>query len=152
MHVNEDILNRAGIVLNFAAGLLLAPQVIGLDNIRRAEQWLDLRAWMLNRLIESRLPFLAERRYAAMRITYAVPLVLLGLVEGFRPFTAIGKFVLGITCLLTAVLFWLYPFTRIVRSTLQRHQGLIPILTAVGIGCFTIGNLVQFAATFHPGR
>jgi hypothetical protein len=35
--LTEDILNRVGIALNFAAGFLLAPGLIGLARIRRAE-------------------------------------------------------------------------------------------------------------------
>ena len=36
--ITENILNRVGIVLNIVGGLLLAPQLIGLPRIRRAEE------------------------------------------------------------------------------------------------------------------
>jgi hypothetical protein len=36
--ITEDILNRVGVVLNMVGGLLLAPQLIGLDRIQSAEE------------------------------------------------------------------------------------------------------------------
>jgi hypothetical protein len=40
----ENTLNRLGILLNFIAGFLLAPQLIGLRRIQAAEEWLEEHA------------------------------------------------------------------------------------------------------------
>jgi hypothetical protein len=42
--MTEEALNRIGILLNFAAGFLLAPQLIGLDRIKKAERWAESTA------------------------------------------------------------------------------------------------------------
>jgi hypothetical protein len=42
--VTAEVLNRVGVVLTFLAGFLLAPQLIGLDRIRRVESWAERRA------------------------------------------------------------------------------------------------------------
>ena len=39
--LSEDILNRIGIVMNFLAGFFLAPELLGLDRIRRVADWAE---------------------------------------------------------------------------------------------------------------
>ena len=45
--MDEDTLNRVGILLNFAAGFLLSPGLLGVDRIRRLEAALERRGEQL---------------------------------------------------------------------------------------------------------
>jgi hypothetical protein len=57
------LLDRVGIVLTFIAGFLLAPQLIGLDRIRRVERWAERGSAEVNAT--------AHRQATALRNTWA---------------------------------------------------------------------------------
>lgn len=44
-------LNRLGIILNFAAGFLLAPELLGRRNLERGERWLKSAEALINRIL-----------------------------------------------------------------------------------------------------
>ena len=54
-------LNRVGIILNFLAGFLLAPELIGIDRIKKAEKKMESTGAKLKKIVHTTLEKLPKR-------------------------------------------------------------------------------------------
>jgi hypothetical protein len=61
------LLNRIGIILNFAAGFMLAPELIGLERIARAEIWLEKQSELWKGLVDRRYKTILPIAYVEVR-------------------------------------------------------------------------------------
>jgi hypothetical protein len=152
-------LNRIGIILNFCAGFMVAPELLGVSRLHRIEVFIKQ---VLRRL----------RRFtiANRRISPAVKLMLFGymtifIVDGFILFTLrlnanttlpdyivklapiamiVASFVIGaiLATFLVAVLI------DYASKELAGNERLRSILVWWGIIFFIVGNLLQFISTF----
>src|SRR6478672_7188862 len=92
--MNPDWVNRTGIILNFFAGFMLAPELIGVDRLIRFEKWLETK-------IQSQLKRI-EQVCARVEEALGGPLYPFSLDLSARN-KAIGILVLSVL----SVLFWL---------------------------------------------
>jgi hypothetical protein len=171
-HVDEDTLNRVGILLNFAAGFLLSPGLLGVDRIRRLEAALErwgqqVAAWMQLAVLAP-IYYLASgglTYYKVVAVVALAGLIWLWTTTTYSFLMSVALTVAGLVALIVAVaapLIFLAPLIlvllaleRCVEALLTRLAGddrLLAALTIAGIVAFSVGNALQFAATFHPGR
>jgi hypothetical protein len=156
-------LNRIGIILNFLAGFMLAPELLGIERLRRLEEWSAAQAAAMRQtitgiglgmlivaLIEiaqslkartSEPPTLQDKSIRA-RIRRLLTPAQLGLKkvgkfienQEVRVFSfAVGLFGNGIHKLI---------------DKLETPGSIRGALVAGGIACFIIGNALQFIGTF----
>jgi hypothetical protein len=121
-------LNRIGIILNFVAGFLLAPELIGLDRIRRFETRLEKTAARVKKVFEPYReifivhPVRSNRKHLYRRIL-GVTLILVILIGIDIPFVndffselflsifyylTRERKVVGILCLVLAIIIWIW--------------------------------------------
>jgi hypothetical protein len=180
--MNEDYLNRAGIFLNFVAGFLLSPTLIGERIIGDIEKWAEAKmSSMIERAGAFRVAVLVVPLNSATMTVFVLALAamfmsargLLAFGTG-EPFTGsslsppdpgrvleyhaarllfAGLIVVG---LMPVVLYAaVSTIESVAHTTLRGLKGddrLISYFSPVGIFVFFVANAMQFAATFHPGR
>jgi hypothetical protein len=113
----EDLLNRFGIVFNFAAGFLLSPQLIGIHRIQRAEQWAEDKLSRLTLALKTLSPNATTEltwvvglgAYMALAL-YLVAFLILRLAFSRTSFQAI--IVVSTVGVALGVLLWMFTFVR----------------------------------------
>jgi hypothetical protein len=171
-HVDEDTLNRVGILLNFAAGFLLSPGLLGVDRIRRVEaaleRWSQLVADWTRLVALAPILYLASgglTYYKVVSVVALAGIIWLWTMTTYSFVMSVALTVAGFVALIAAVaapllllaplILVLLAIERCVEAVLKRLAGddrLLAALTIAGIVAFSVGNALQFAATFHPGR
>lgn len=170
--INSDVLdwlNRIGIILNFIAGFMLAPQLIGESRIEYLEQYFDkiitLRTKkILDYLDTSKGIYItalnADVKYFYLflfiiifNLNISVRLLLYGTNIGFD--ILILRFIYACLSLMALILFSyillptiIYDLIQKIHNLFEKEKTLISLLTFWGIIFFIVGNLFQFLASF----
>ena len=173
----EDELNRIGILLNFFAGFLLSPALLGLERLRHIEKWterklsnfrdrlsvLGLKAdkskWAPERAKGLRPLFV----FAFLALMFWAGTVGIGVIFFANPPSTPIAFTVklvffGVPCAFLLMLAASSTFAALfevadqVVASLEGDNRLASLLTVLGIIFFIFGNALQLWATFHPGR
>lgn len=77
--IDSDWTNKLGIILNFFAGFLIAPELLGLDRLRKFEELIEKVARGINTFLEHPLFFLNKtlRQQNKVLINIAIPIAIL---------------------------------------------------------------------------
>lgn len=153
--IDLDWLNRIGIILNFFAGFLLAPDLIGRNKLLRYEQIIEKKLNNCITTIRDKLSIITGKH---SKVTKAInDSSLVSYNNPINPFFVIILlifkwillfFLLKIGDLFICIYFWIKTVLDIVEILLSTENTLISILTFVGIIFFIVGNLFQLIATF----
>jgi hypothetical protein len=143
--MSGDWVNRIGILLNFCAGFLLAPELIGIQRLERFEKSLEERLRRYRAFLES-LP------------QPVVDLLALGIVASFFLITVAQAlpFVPSVVTILGIVSFLLFRYgpgllslvLNIIIARLTGNARLRGIVVTLGIALFIVGNTLQLLATW----
>ncbi|MBH8576838.1 hypothetical protein I8752_28385 [Nostocaceae cyanobacterium CENA369] len=170
MKIDLDWLNRIGIILNFFAGFMLAPDLIGKDKILRFENWLEPKlkiivSFLKNFIFFSFASAFELQIYKPLRIFliilislslifvfYIVPKVsIIGDMGIFGTIISILLFIVISMLMLIIFTFFLiiilFGMSRL-EHQLEKDDTFLSWLTFWGIVFFIIGNLLQFIASF----
>ncbi|MDI1464315.1 hypothetical protein QEZ54_25415 [Catellatospora sp. KI3] len=158
------VLNRVGILLNFVAGFLLAPQLIGLDRIRRVEQRIE-------RISMARLEGALNRRgtfdgsifgwtvWILITVSMAIPIALIFLVTQFGVPWWLGALAYAAIFIPSALWMINYSVKQIRRWTAMSFQRKeifggrkIPFLVLLGIFALVAWPLVLIWLSLLPTR
>jgi hypothetical protein len=159
--VDDVWLNRWGIVLNVVAGILLAPELIGLERLRAFEGWLERKLPSLHNALSRLRAVLSPDRWAGPIVTATTigGIVWLAVVNLGPPDVrkVAGDIIdeLGILYLMSLALYgiWLVVASldvilgRVIRS-LSGENRIVAFMVVAGISLFLLGNVFQFVATF----
>lgn len=158
----DDVwLNRWGIVLNVAAGILLAPELIGLQRLRAFEEWLERNLPSVHTGIGRLRGVLSPDRWAGPIVTATTigGIVWLAAANLGPPDVrrVAGDIIDELLILvgLTYVVYGIWFFVaspdvivgRLVRS-LNGEDRIVAFMVVAGISLFVIGNVFQFDSTF----
>jgi hypothetical protein len=167
-----DILNRLGIVLNFLAGFMLAPQLLGEDRIKRLEIKIDrnarnnienLKKWIGNNYFICHIlafwftPGTLKYHYFNF---FCICISYISLITAFfyKPnghYQIIFTIALICSIIQTFISYYSLPVVLIdiigrIEDLLDSDDTVVTILSFGGIVFFIAGNLFQFIATFKP--
>lgn len=161
----EDWLNRIGIILNFLAGFLLSPTLLGLERLQRIEAWAERKLTATRQWSQSEAAITTAAVMLAAVITIEVIsgfAITLRLGSGRDVLMYVGLLMVFAVCLVLLVARKQSPASLSVRlvgflaeaaiRSLEGNDRLIGWITAAGIITFIVGNALQFVATFHPGK
>src|SRR4051794_5067356 len=127
-------LSRVGILLNFIAGILLTPSIIGLDRLRRLEEWAETKLQGLHsRSLQVLMPYKPLGKWRLDRDPSESLLV-----RAFNYVIAMARYLIGgiylaiLGVLPAAIIIWLATVAATtVAATLRSHYN--PILLALVI-------------------
>jgi hypothetical protein len=157
--MDSEWLNRLGILLNFIAGFLLAPQLIGVARIHRIENALERALGAAQHRVDALRRRTKGRFVPFVFLVTTVGAVALGAAatDTFLSFhvpevagvvSRMVAIVIVVTVLAaTAIVLTERIAGRLVRS-LDGDDRLSSYLVGLGIVTFVSGNLFQFVATF----
>jgi hypothetical protein len=161
-----DWLNRIGIILNFLAGFLLAPDLIGIENINKIQKSIISVTNKIKRFIYVNFTGLiniyeiVDKNQIKSQLTSFGICVIFFLISWQKVSDGTGNiidFFIFVVALLSGILFiFTFPFTLLtfiiqsLERNLNKDNALVPLLTFLGIIFFIVGNLFQFIATFAP--
>lgn len=151
-------INRLGIMLTFLAGFMVAPELIGLERLTRAERRIEkVLAKVVSSLKDEIQPeavfglLLSIVAFFVWQLISDLPvLAYFKIIKPALYIKILGSFLLGIVfmvCILVPVFYWL--LSRML-SRLDGNDRLQGLIISWGIAFFIIGNLLQLIATFLP--
>jgi hypothetical protein len=162
--MNEDILTWIGISLNFVAGLLLSPRLVGLKRLRRIEASIEDTIWKSPRyetLVAASGPLL---RFGGIAFLLGLPVLYFGVAQLCRwgDYHFVSSLFLQAAVVHSIAICAFYVFfvglvllviilEALIRSLEGNHR-LISWLTSLGVLTFIVGNALLSWAMFHPGR
>lgn len=172
--INDDVLdwlNRIGIILNFLAGFMLAPQLIGEERIGKLEQYLDRLITLRTRklldysdrnnkryyLIFKRL--ITKIKYLYLIFSIALLNCLLVIMFLFDVNVDLDILINRFLYFFMSIIFFIfvsyaflptviYDLIKKIDNLFEKENTIISLLTFCGIIFFIIGNLFQFIASF----
>ena len=151
-------LNRLGILLNFFAGFLVAPELIGATGMQRVETAIKNVSVVLSGISDflTKQEKMSIQQYYGMRMLtlfVAAPVILFvtSLTSHFfnTNSTATAILVPTLYVLISlAVVLLLSAYAPYLITSLKNKDALRRALVRWGIACFIFGNLFQFISTF----
>jgi len=169
-YISAVWLNRIGIILNFCAGFLVAPELIGSERLSRGRMILEIRAEqhlfvkpLLEKLTAAQLNLYKKQNELEKQISKVNKLTRdlemnkpLRYTDHYHPYIKTSrlktKYRLIIHSTKRGILFIIYFLTEkpasYILSRLTDDVKLRAFLVALGIIFFIVGNLLQFVSTF----
>ncbi|MBD2522123.1 hypothetical protein [Nostoc sp. FACHB-133] len=168
MKIDFDWLNRIGIVLNFLAGFMLAPDLIGKDKAQIIENYIDRIATFTTNSLRNRIhqnilnefsnTNLRPLYYFALSFSWFITIIFFSAVKiGIQPdlLSAIFMRFMSLYFLITSVYatfilvpLFLIDIARTIENLAEKDNTFTSLLTIGGIIFFIVGNLFQFIASF----
>jgi hypothetical protein len=158
----DDVwLNRSGIVLNVAAGILLAPELIGLERLRALEGWLERNLPHVHKALSRMRAVLSPSRWAGpvATATFIGGIVWLATVTVGPPDVrrVAGEIIdellilYGLSLLVYGIWFAVASLDEILGFLFRSLSGqdrVVAFMVVFGIALFLLGNFLQLIATF----
>ena len=158
----DDVgLNRSGIVLNVLAGILLAPELIGLERLRAFEGWLERNLPHLHKALGRMRAVLSPRRWAgpvATATTIGGTVWLAAANLGPPDVRRVAGEIIDELLILYGLSLLVYVIWLVIASldeilgflvrSLSGQDRVVAFMVVAGISLFVLGNVLQFIATF----